>query len=462
MRIVVIGGTASGTAAAAEAVRANPEAEVVLYEQEPHIAVGACEIPYMVGGWIDDWRRLEVMTPRQFEQSKGGKVRERHRVTSIDARKKSITIEALDFGSVHEDRYDRLILATGARPRRLDIEGEDAPNVFHIRTLETARRLRAWLDNERVRHVVMVGGGYVGVEMAETLRSRGIRVSILEPVGRVLGASLSESGGRIFDDHVRQQGVVVRQEAPVRFETGPGGRVRAVHTDKKEIIGCDLVCISVGLTQNTEVASGAGVRVGNLGGIVVDEGMRTSVSNVFACGDVIEVPHVASRAPVYRPLAPVGRRSARVAARNAASRGAGLQARLAPVVRILGVSAFGMEAAMVGLNEKEARAAGFDVMATEIRYWSRAFLYPGAKRLQVRLLVERGTGRLLGGELVGEEGAGLRANVLVPLIREGYTARQVTEEIDFLYNPPIAPAVDPLMIACSKAARTAERSTRQR
>jgi CoA-dependent NAD(P)H sulfur oxidoreductase len=161
--------------------------------------------------------------------------------------------------------------------------------------------------------------------------------------------------------------------------------------------------------------------------------------------------------PVYVPLAPPARRSARVAARNAAAeRGAG-RARFAPVVRILGARAFGVEAAQVGLSEGEAVASGREVVWAQVRHHSRSSLFPGSQPLDVRLMVERGSGRLLGGELVGAEGAGLRANTLVPLIREGYTARQVLDEIDLLYNPPLAPAVDPLIIACSAAARAAAR-----
>lgn len=455
MRIVVIGGTAAGPSAAAEALRTNPAAEVVLYERESHISVGACEIPYLLGNWISDWRRLEVLTPRQFEQSRGGIVRERHRVHEIRPREKRLVVEALDFGSSHEESFDRLILATGARPTPLAIEGEDAPNVFHIRTLATARRILEWLDSEPVRHVVMVGAGYVGFEVAETLRDRGLRVTVLDPTGRFLGQSIPASLGAPIAAAARAHGVTVRREVPLRLATGPDGRVRAVHTDRREIIGCDLVLVSIGLTPETRLAAAAGLRVGASGALAVDDRMQTSASGIYACGDVVEVPHVASRVPVYLPLAPPARRSARVAARNAAAvRGAG-KARFAPVTRIVGAAAFGVEAAQVGLSEAEARASGFDVVFAQIRHWSRSSLYPGTRPIDVSLMVERGTGRLLGGAIVGAEGAGLRANTLVPLIREGYSARQVTEEVDLLYNPPIAPAVDPLIVACSAAARAA-------
>jgi len=461
MRIAIIGGTASGPAAAAEAARCNPAAEVVLYEQEPHISVGSCEIPYYLGAWIDDWRSLEVLTPQQFEATRGAAVRVRHRVLEIRPRQRQLAVEALDYGSVHEERFDRFILCTGAQSRRLGVEGEDAPNVFHVRTLATARAIRGWIEAERVRHVVMVGGGYIGVEVAEALRSRGLRVTVLDPMGRVLGGLLCPEMGAPMDAAVRAAGVAVRKEVPLRFALDRHGRVRAVHTDRGEIIGCDLVLVAIGLVPDTALAEAAGVALGRTGALATDDGMQTNVANVWACGDAVELQHVVTGKAVYLPLAPVGRRGARVAARNAARRSGGRET-MAPVTGIAGVRAFGVEAVRVGLSEVEARAAGFDAVAAQVQHWSRTKIYPGSKRLHVRLVVERGSGRLLGGELVGEEGAGLRANTLVPLIREGYTAGQVLREVDLLYNPPLAPAVDPLLIACSAAAKVAETPVRPR
>ena len=453
MRIAVIGGLAAGPAAAAEAVRANPDADVVLYEQGAHISVGACEIPYYVGDWIEEAQHLEVLTPRQFEQTRGGTVKTRHCVTAIRPRERKLTVEALEFGSVHEEKFDRFILAVGARARRLGIEGEDAANVFTLRGYEDAVAMKAYLDAEPVRHVVIVGGGYIGVEVAEALRTRGIRVTILDQGGRVLPKTLSDELCGPFCDAVRAGGVVVRGEVPTAFETDSYGRVKAVHTDKREIIGCDLVLVAIGLEPRTELAEAAGVKLGRTGAIAVDEGMQTNVANVWACGDCIEVPRVIDGKSVYVPLAPIGRRAARVAARNAATRERSARARFAPVTEAIGVCAFGMQVARVGLSLDDAKDAGFDAVAPTICHWTRTKVYPGSQPIWVRLVVERGTGRLLGGELVGREGAGLRADVLVPLIREKYTARQILDEIDLIYNPPIAPAVDPILIAASAATK---------
>lgn len=455
MRLAVIGGLASGPAAAAEAVRCNPDAEVVLFEQEPHISVGACELPYYLGAWIDEPRHLQVISPRQFEQTRGGTVRERHRVLSIDPRKRRLTVESLDHGSVHEEPFDRFVLAVGAHPRRLGLDGEDAPNVFTVRHLSEAIRMRQWLDTEPVRHAVVVGGGYIGAEVAETLRSRGLQVTVLDPVGRLLGGLLCDETAAPFMEAARAHRVTVRAERPTGLRHDRHGRVSAIETDRREVIGCDLVVVAIGIVPNTALAEAAGVKTGATGALAVDETMQTNVPSIYACGDVVEVPHLLSKRPTYNPLAPTARRTARVAARNAAHR-TGVRDRFAPIVGVAGVKAFGVEAVRAGLSEAEARAAGFDVVTTQIRHWSRTSLYPGSKPLWVRLIGERGTGRLLGGELVGEEGAGLRANTLVPMLREGYTAAQVRSDIEFLYNPPMAPAVDPLLIACSQLAKAAD------
>lgn len=461
MRIAVIGGLAAGPAAAAEAARTNSDAEVVLFEQTPHISVGACEMPYYISDRIEEAAMLEVLTPSAFEATRGATVRTRHRVTAIRPRERSLTVEALDFGSVHEERFDRFILAVGARARRLGIAGEDAPNVFTLRTLGDAVAIKSYIGAEPVRHVVIVGGGYIGLEMADELRIRGIRVTILERAGRVLPKTLSDDLAGPVSEAVRAGGVVVRGEVPTRFEIDRYGRVKAVHTDKKEIVGCDLVLVAVGLEPRTGLAEAAGVRLGRTGAIAVDDGMQTNVSNVWACGDCIEVPRVLDGTPVYFPLAPVARQSARVAARNAAGQGRSKRAIFAPVTQPIGVRAFGIEVARVGVTVEEARAAGIDAVAASIRHWSRVKIYPNSKPLWVRLVVERGSGRLIGGECVGQEGAGLRINTLVPLIREGYTAQRIRDEIDLIYTPPLAPSVDPILIAASEAAKAAASSTRR-
>ncbi|MFN3597562.1 MAG: FAD-dependent oxidoreductase [Rubricoccaceae bacterium] len=457
MRLAVIGGLAAGPAAAAEAARQNPAADVVLFEQTAHVSVGACEIPYYVADRLGGRRDLIALTPDELARTRGLTVHVRHRVTALDAARGRLTVEALDHGATREERFDRFILATGARPRRLGVEGEDAAGVFAVRGYDDAVAVRRWVEVEPVRHAVVVGGGYVGAEMAEAFRDRGLQVTVLEPQGRLLAGALDEALGQPLAARARARGVRVRPERPTRLLTAPDGRVRAVVTDRGERIGCQVVLVAIGVEPNVDLARGAGVRIGDSGAVATDAQMRTSARAVWACGDCAEVTRVVDGRRLHWPLAPATRQTARVAARNAARDarhgGAAPPATFQGVTGAVGVRVFGIEAAAVGLREHEAAEAGFDALAVQVQHVSRTRVYPGAKPLWVRLVVEAGTGRLLGGQLVGEEGAALRADVLVPLVRAGISARVLAEDIDLIYNPPLAPATDPLRVAAAAAMR---------
>ena len=448
MRIAVIGGLAAGPAAAAEAKRRAPDAEVVLFEEGPHISVGTCEMPYRIGGVVDD--DLLVVSPEAMERTRGVTVRLRQRVTALDGRTGRLAVDALDHGATREETFDRVILATGARARRLNAEGEDAAGVFVVRDLVDTHAIERWLATEPVRHVVVVGGGYIGLEMAEAMRERGLRATILDPKGRVLGSTIPCEASDLMDRAVAEAGVLVRPESATGIVAGDDGRVRAVRTDRGEVVGCQMVVVSVGVEPRTELAEAAGIRLGDMGGVAVDDRMKTSAPKVWACGDVVQIPRAPDGKRVLWPLATTARRTSRVAARNAAARD-GRADRFEPFAGAVAVRAFGVEVGAVGLSLSRALDAGFDAVAADVRHRSRTPAFPGASPIDVRLVVERGSGRILGGQLVGAEGAALRANVLVPLVAAGATAETLAEDLDLVYNPPVAPAVDPLKVAASRA-----------
>ena len=456
LRIAIVGGLAAGPAAAAEATRRAPDAEVVMFEEGRHVSVGTCEIPYYIAGRLGGADALVVNTAEELERSRGFEVRLRERVTGLDARAGRLTVEALDHGATRDETFDRIILATGARARRLDVPGEDAAGVFVVRDLEDAEAVKRWLDTEPVRHVVVAGGGYIGLEMAEAARDRGLQATILDPNGRVLGGTVACEASDLMDEAVAAAGVRVRSEKPTEVLTDADGRVRAVRTDAGELVGCQMVVVSVGVEPRTELAVAAGAELGEMGGLRVDDRMKTSLPNVWACGDVVEIPRAPDGKRVLWPLAPTGRRSARVAARNAVARG-GRADTFRPIAGGVAVKAFGVEAGSVGLSLSQAEEAGIDAVAADVRHRTKTAAYPGSCPIDVRLVVERGSGRLLGGQLVASEGAALRADVLVPLVIAGATARELAEDLDLVYNPPVAPAVDPLRVAASVAmSRAAE------
>jgi NADPH-dependent 2,4-dienoyl-CoA reductase/sulfur reductase-like enzyme len=441
---------ASGPAAAAEAVRTDPEADVVLFEKDAHISYGACEIPYYVAGWIEDHHRLVLLTPAEFERTRGARVNVRTAVTSIRPHQNRLVAHDLLSGIESEERFDKFIIATGARARMPEIEGVEGENVFPLRRLDDAVKLRRYLESRDVQHAVVFGAGYVGIEAAEALTARGIRVSILEPAGRPLPAYIDEEFNDVIAGELKRNGVFVRAERGVSLETNSSGRVDVVVTDRGERIGCQLVVIAMGIKPNTELAVGAGTKVGKTGALATDDEMRTNLPNVWACGDVAEVRRIVDGARVHVPLSPTAFRTARVAARNAARPEGGSAERFPGVSPASAVKVFDLEVATAGLRLSEATAAGFDALASSIKHWSRVKIYPGAKPIYVRMVVERGSGRLLGTEIVGQEGAAHRLDVLVPLIRDAWSVNDI-RDVDLIYTPPFAPSLDPLVVAANEA-----------
>ncbi len=454
-RIAVIGGLAAGPAAAAHAKRVDPDAEVVLFEQGPHISYGVCEMPFYVADQIKDAASLLVLTPEQFERTRHVPVQLQQQVLGIHPKRCRLDVKDVATGVIREERFDKFILATGASARRTGLGGEDAPNVFVHRSLNDAEALKTHLETHPVQHAVVLGGGFIGVEIAEALRHRGLRVTMLEPGDGVLHHLVGGEVQQVVHDEMHRQGVAVRQERATGFEQAADGQVRAVRTDRGEKIGCQLVVVAIGITPNARLAQQAGLRIGETGAVAVDAHQRTSAPNVWACGDCAEVARVIDGKKVHLSLAHIAFHTARVAAENATRRGRGTPAMFPGVVVAAGVKVFDLEVAGVGLRLHEAQAAGFDAFAETIRHWTRVRIYPGSQPIHVRYVVERRTGRLLGAELAAQEGAAQRANVLVPLIRNGWSVKDMNA-LDLIYTPPFAPMHDPLLVAAHKAWKTAQ------
>ncbi len=450
-RIAVIGGVAAGPAAAAQAARSDPDAEVHLFEQGPEISYGACEIPYYVSGEIERADTLVQFQPEQFESSRGAHVHVNTEVREIHPARNRLVTDG-PGRRTSEERFDKFILATGAKPRRLEIEGEDSANVFRVRSLNDGIDIKNFLAAHRVRHAVVVGGGYIGVEMAEALMHREIRVTLLEPGGGVLHRYVSGLLQEIVQGHLEGAGLQIRRERAVRFDFDAAGHVSAVTTDRGERIGCQLVIVAIGTEPNTCLAKDAGIRLRESAAVDVDDQMRTSLPNVWACGDCVEVRRVVDEKRIYLPLSQTAFRTAHIAGENAARRGRGALATFAGVVGASTVKVFGMEVASVGLSLDEAAAGGYDAFAERVEGWSRVSFYPGARRLYVELVVERSRGRLIGGTVVGEEGAAMRANVLVPLVWREWKVRDI-RDLDLVYSPPVAPSIDPILTAAHRAAQ---------
>ncbi|NNE48024.1 MAG: FAD-dependent oxidoreductase [Rhodothermales bacterium] len=458
-RIAVIGGVAAGPAAAAHAKRIDPDADVILFEKGSHISYGACEMPYYIADQIESADTLVIHDPESFQREKSVAVFAGHDVTDVHPSRNRLVVRELASGRSREERFDKFIFATGASAIRPDIQGSDADNLFTVRCLADAIGIKNYMSSHRVRHAIILGGGYIGLEMAEAMVRRQIRTTVLEPGSGLLNRYVSPALREYVQDVVHKNGVQVRSEKAVRFDVASSGAITSVGTDSGETIGCQLVIAAMGTRPNTELARRAGLRITETGTVEVDPHMRTSAANVWACGDCVEVERIVDGRKISLPLSQTAFRTARVAAENAARRGRGQPAKFPGVCGASAVKVFGLEVARAGLSLDEARAAGFDAFVESVDDWSRVSFYPGAQRLHIELVVDRRNGRLLGGAAVGTEGAALRVNVLVPLIWKGWLVSDI-RDLDLIYAPPLAPSLDPLLVAANRAVRGI-RSTKQ-
>jgi NADPH-dependent 2,4-dienoyl-CoA reductase/sulfur reductase-like enzyme len=445
-RILVVGGVAAGPSAASKAARVNPDAEVVLFERGSWISYGICELPYYVSGEAEE-ERLVVHTPQTLRREKRVLVRTGHSVEEVIPHKRIIRVRDLEMGSVTEERYDRLILATGARPERLGVRGEDAQNVFQLRSLDDGLRMRRFLDQARPGKAVIAGGGYIGMEMADALRSRGMRVTVVHrhdlPLpGFERGAR--ESARETLESH----GVEFVPEAEASHVDLHGSdRVTAL-VASRDAYPAEMFLLSLGVRPNVDLAKSCGIRVGTHGGILADQRQETSRDSIYAAGDCCEVKNLVTNRWMYAPLATIASRAGWTAGENAA----GGRARFPGALRAVALRLFDMEFMRAGLGSREATDSGYRIRTQKITTGSRGGAMPGAKKVTVELIAEESTGRLLGTNVYGGEGAVLRGNTLAVAIQHKMRIDEI-QDWDLAYAPPFAPLRDPLLVAANAARR---------
>lgn len=441
----MIGGVAAGPAAAAEAKRTAPDADVLLVEQGPRISYGACEMPWLLSGVVGRAEDLVVLTPAEMERTRGVVVRTLTRANAVDLQKRRVDLTDQASGHSTSERFDKLILATGAEVAWPSMEGLEGPGIHSFRTLRDAETVAGVSEGHSDRWVV-IGGGYIGIEVAEQLAVAGHRVTLLAPHGPLAHRLDAELGG-VLAGALMAAGIGVRGSRAVAVRRQSIGAPLAVVTDDGERIGTDRILVATGTRPRPCLVPE--LKAGRSGALTVDAHMRTSHTAVWACGDGVEVTHLVTDKPAWVPLSPIAYRTGHVAGRNAARSGRSRPASFPGTVAAYGMKAAGLEVATVGLTAQEARDAGFDVVSTTGAHRSRSSLMPGAERIYVHLIADRASGRLLGGQLLGADGAALRANVLVPLLRSSATVSDLYDQ-DLLYTPPVAPSLDPLL----KTART--------
>ncbi|MBL8093575.1 MAG: FAD-dependent oxidoreductase [Anaerolineales bacterium] len=477
-RLVVIGGVAAGMSAAARAKRHNPSLEVSVFERSGYVSYSACGLPFYISGVVKDVTGLIARTPERFAAD-GIHVHLKHEAIAIDPGAGTVAVRDLATGTLRDVAYDRLILASGAQATRPNVPGAHLAGVFTLRTVEDADAIKAWLAVQKPRTAVIVGAGYVGIELAESICAHGVDVTVIEAQDQVmpsldadlaakvqqtledmgihiqLGARLTSFvGAGLVGDVVAR--VLGRMSGEAPRMSGDLLRVREVVTSTGSL-PADIVILGGGARPAAELARAAGIALGATGAVAVDAEQRTNLPEIWAAGAVGETYHRLLKKPIYFPLARAATLQGRVAGVNAASRReAAGSARFPGTLGTSVVKAFGLTIALTGLTERQAKAAGFDAANVTVTSTSRAGFMPGSERIQTRLVFENGSGRLLGAQMVGGDEVAKRLDVVAAALQAGWTAEDLAEA-DLTYTPPVAPLWDGSLSAATLAARQIQR-----
>ena len=439
-RFVIVGGDAAGMSAAGQIRKRKPDADIVVYERSGFCSYSACGMPYYIGGVVDSERRLLVRSPEEFRARLNIDVRVRCEAVSLDIAGRSIRIRDLDGGREFPDSFDRLLIATGAVPFVPDVPGAGADGVFSLGTLETGIAVYRYVLGREPRRAVVVGGGYIGLEMAEAFCLRKMDVTLLDRAPQVMG-TFDPDMASLIEDEIRRTGTKVRLNEELRgFET-ENGRVRAVVTGS-ETIDADIVVMGLGVRPNSELAAAAGLPLGPKGSVAVDRRMRTSVEGIWSARDCAQVVSLLTGVPVHVALGTVANKAGRVAG---ITMGGG-DAVLPGVLGTAMSKHCRYEVARTGFSAAEAAAWNVPVVAATIRSKTRAGYYPQSEDMNIRLIASAESGRLLGGQIVGGQGAAKRIDIIATAIQGEMTVPDVVD-LDLGYAPPFSTPWDPVQIA---------------
>ncbi|MFA7256478.1 MAG: FAD-dependent oxidoreductase [Kiritimatiellales bacterium] len=437
-KIVIIGGVAGGASAAARARRLSEETEIILLERGPYVSFANCGLPYHIGGEIADRDRLLVTTPEQLRTRFRIDVRTRNEVTAIDPEKKEVEIKNLESGEVYRESYDSLVLSPGAEPIRPPIPGIDNPNVLSLRNMEDMDRIIQALDGKT--HAALIGGGYIGLEMAEALRRRGVGTTLIELAPQVMGPADPEMVS-ILHQELTLNGVDLRLGTSVTgFSESAKGLKLALSSG--ETLETGVAILAIGVRPETALAKAAGLELGPRGGIKVNDRMQTSDENIYAVGDAVEVIDFVTRQPALIPLAGPANRQGRIAADNIFVRDSRYKDTQGTAI----CKVFNLAIGMTGLSEKAARRAGIAFEKIYVHPSSHASYYPGSASLSIKMLFDPQSGKVLGAQAVGADGVDKRIDVFAVAIRAGLTVYDL-EELELSYAPPFGSAKDPVNFA---------------
>lgn len=445
-RFVIIGADAAGMSAASEARRIDSQLEIVAYDRGGFASYSQCGLPYLVGGLVPDRQRLIARTVAEFAQ-RGISVQLGHEVTAIDPARSMVRVRDLRSGVETEQGYDRLLIATGASPARPTLPGLELDGVFQLDVMEDALAIQAYIREYQPRRAVIVGGGYIGLEMAENLVRLGLEVRLVQRATQLF-PSVDVDIATHLGEALERHGVDLSlRDSVVQACEGQHGRVVDVHTNDGEV-PADLVLLAIGTRPNVEVARVAGVRIGGTGAIAVDDHLQTNLPGIFAAGDCAEHWHRILRQPSWVPLGTTANKQGRIAGRNVA----GGDEAFAGIVGTAITRVFDLSVGRTGLTEREAHVAGIACAATTLNSTDFAGYLPDAHPLTIKLVAEPETGRLLGGQAVGWGGVDKRIDVLATALYSGLTVEDLTR-LDLEYAPPFNSVWDPIQVAATSLLR---------
>ena len=441
-RVLIVGGVAGGASCAARLRRLDESIEIVMFERGPHVSFANCGLPYYVGDIIPDERALLVASPEMFRERFNIEVHINSNVTRIDRSEQNIVVHDAISGNDRVEHYDALVLAPGAAPIKPPVPGVELPGVFAVRNIPDSRRIRSWIADRRARTAVVIGGGFIGLEMVENLKQRGLSVTVLEKLPQLMSPLDAEMAQPLME-HLAAKGVVLRLgDGLSSLERMPDGHLRVI-AESGTRLDADLVILAIGVRPETQLAKGAGLRIGSRGGITTDNQMRTSDPKIWAVGDAVEISDVVMGQETVLPLAGPANRQGRVAAESIAGRPTtfrGIQA--TAVVGVLGITV-----ASTGASEKGLRRAGItNFEKVYLHPGHHAGYYPGSQPIHLKLLFSVPDGRILGAQAVGLEGVEKRIDVIATAIQFRGTVHDLAEA-ELCYAPQFGAAKDPVNVA---------------
>jgi NADPH-dependent 2,4-dienoyl-CoA reductase/sulfur reductase-like enzyme len=430
---------------AASRVRSlKPDMEILVFEKTGDVSYAACGMPYLIADKVKAAENLVVYDAKFFKEKRNIDVFLRHEARQIFPQQKTILVKNIETGEESEHSYDKLLIATGARSVVPPIKGIDLKGIFTLRPLADGIAIKNYIDKNSPRQGLILGAGYIGMEMAESFSARGMKVTVIEKMPNVLG-TMDDEITEIVEQEFKRNGVtLIKSHAVAEFE-GDGTHVTRVILDSGEAIGAGVVLVGAGIRPNSEIAKDAGIELGSTGAIEVNERMETNIPDIYAAGDCAEAYHLVLGRNTYIPLGTTANKQGRVAGENMA----GGNASFAGIVGTAVFKTFDLEVGRTGITEKEAKTEGIDYVSNVIEHISRARYYPGVTNIKIKLVADRKTGRLLGAQMVGREGVSKRLDVFATALTVKMSVYEISN-LDLGYAPPFAPVHDPILMAADE------------